>query len=88
MSLVLFLYFLLLWRLISIAYQAQNDFNAYVILGIACLFFVQIMLNIGSAIGLVPVTGVTLPFLSYGGSSLLINFLLVGIAQSVVRVRT
>lgn len=82
---VLLLYFILLWRLIKIARQANDDFTAYTSAGIASLFFIQIVFNIGGSTGLLPVTGVTLAFLSYGGSSLIINFLLIGIAQSVAR---
>lgn len=84
---VLVLYGLLLFRLISVARSAPNDFGAYTVFGIAWLFFVHMTLNIGAAIGLLPVTGVTLPFLSYGGSSLLMNFFLLGIVQSVAQSR-
>lgn len=82
---VLILFFVLAWRLLHIALQAPADFGAYVVLGIALLFFTQSVVNIGGATGLLPVTGVTLPFLSYGGSSLIINFFLLGVAQSIKR---
>src|SRR3989339_701014 len=82
---VLVLYFVLLWRLVNIAYKAKNDFGAYVSLGVSLVFLSHIVVNIGAAMGLLPVTGVTLPFLSYGGSSLIINFLLLGIAESSAR---
>ena len=83
--LVLGIYFLLLWRLYHIARGKQDDFSVYLILGILLMYFIQLLVNVGGATGLLPVTGVTLPFLSYGGSSLLINFLLLGIAESVAR---
>ncbi|MBI5731891.1 MAG: FtsW/RodA/SpoVE family cell cycle protein, partial [Candidatus Magasanikbacteria bacterium] len=51
----------------------------------AALFFAQITINIGMNMGLLPVTGITLPFISAGGSSLLASFLLAGIAESVIR---
>lgn len=79
------LYFLLLWRLLHIAVQANDDFSTYLVLGILLLFFIQFIINVGGATGFLPVTGVTLPFVSYGGSSLMINLLLIGIAQSVAR---
>ena len=82
---VIVIYFLLLWRLLTIAGQTKDDFSAYTILGIAILFFTQLFVNIGGATGLLPVTGVTLPFLSYGGSSLMINYILIGIAGSISR---
>ncbi|OGH70165.1 MAG: rod shape-determining protein RodA [Candidatus Magasanikbacteria bacterium RIFCSPHIGHO2_02_FULL_51_14] len=82
-SVVLLLFFFLLSRLLRIVRASRSEFGAYVALGILLLFFAQIMLNVGGAVGLLPITGVTLPFVSYGGSSLIMNFLLVGIAQSV-----
>ncbi len=84
-SVVLTLYFLLLWRLLYIARKASDDFSAYLVLGIALLFLIQVSVNMGGALGMLPVTGVTLPFLSYGGSSMVVNFLLLGMAESVAR---
>ena len=75
----------MLLRLIKIALQGRDDFSSYVILGIVLLFFIQIVFNVGAVTGLLPVTGLTLPFMSYGGSSLIINFALIGIAESVAR---
>ena len=82
---IIILYTLLFLRLIRIAGQCRDDFSSYVILGITLLFFIQIVFNLGSTTGLLPVTGLTLPFLSYGGSSLMINLLLIGIAESIAR---
>lgn len=82
---VLVLYFVVLWRLVNIAYLARNDFASFLSLGVSLVFFSHIVVNIGAATGLLPVTGVTLPFLSYGGSSLIINFLLLGMAESSAR---
>ncbi|PJA89597.1 MAG: rod shape-determining protein RodA [Candidatus Magasanikbacteria bacterium CG_4_9_14_3_um_filter_32_9] len=83
--LVLGLFFALILRLIWLASECRDDFSTFFILGVAVLFLVQIIVNVGAATGILPVTGVTLPFLSYGGSSLIINFMLVGIVQSVIR---
>lgn len=82
-GLVLVVYFLLLWRLLYIAKQSNDEFPTYLILGIILLFFIHIFINIGAASGFMPIIGVTLPFLSYGGSSLIINMFLIGIAESV-----
>ena len=82
---VLFVYLYLLFRLIRIARQCNDDFGSYVVLGIVFLFFIQVVFNVGAATGLLPVTGLTLPFVSYGGSSLIINLILIGIAESVAR---
>lgn len=73
----------LVLRIIKIGLTAENNFNRFVCLGTAILFGVQFFLNIGSNLGLTPVIGVTFPFLSYGGSSLLTDLILVGIIQSV-----
>ncbi|MFA7245141.1 MAG: rod shape-determining protein RodA [Candidatus Magasanikbacteria bacterium] len=82
---VLSLYFLVIWRLVVIANKATDDFSAYLPLGVSLVFLAHIIVNIGAAVGLLPVTGVTLPFLSYGGSSLIINFLLIAMAESIAR---
>jgi rod shape determining protein RodA len=82
---VLSLYTLLLLRLVKIAKSCRDDFGSYLVLGIVLLFFIQIIFNIGATTGLLPVTGLTLPFMSYGGSSLIINLLLIGVVESVAR---
>ncbi|KKW42934.1 MAG: Rod shape-determining protein RodA [Candidatus Magasanikbacteria bacterium GW2011_GWA2_56_11] len=82
---ILGLYVVIIYRLIRIAAGCRTDFAAYTVLGTALLFFIQLTVNAGAALGLLPVTGVTLPFVSYGGSSLIINFGLVGIAESAAR---
>ncbi|HLC69833.1 MAG TPA: rod shape-determining protein RodA [Patescibacteria group bacterium] len=78
------LYGVIIWRLVKIVRETADDFVAVVVSGIVILFFTQFFVNIGANIGILPVTGVTLPFVSYGGSSLMINLLLVGIAESMV----
>jgi len=86
-SLVVGLYFLLFYRLYRIASTVHDDFSLFTIIGIWALFFVQFLINVGMNIGLLPVTGITLPFMSAGGSSLIVNFFLIGIAQSISRAR-
>ncbi|MBI2644724.1 FtsW/RodA/SpoVE family cell cycle protein [Candidatus Uhrbacteria bacterium] len=61
----------------------RDDFALYAVLGITMMFFTHVMLNIGGNIGLVPLTGIPLPFLSYGGSSLALSLLAVGLVQSI-----
>ncbi|MBT7755214.1 MAG: FtsW/RodA/SpoVE family cell cycle protein, partial [Candidatus Magasanikbacteria bacterium] len=80
---IILLYLVLLWRLVAIAKNCQNDFATYTVLGIALVFLIQIVINIGGTTGLLPLTGVTLPFISYGGSSLIMSCLLIGIAESI-----
>lgn len=84
-SVMLCLFALLFWRLILITKRTNNDFISMTVSGIIILFFAQFFINVGANIGLVPVTGVTLPFVSYGGSSLVINLLLIGIVESMLR---
>ena len=62
---------------------AGNTFGELLAFGIVAMFFWQIAINIGGALGLLPVTGVTLPFLSYGGSSLVVNFIAVGMLLNI-----
>ena len=73
----------LILRIIKIGLNADNNFNRFICLGTAILFIVQFVFNVGSNLGLSPVIGVTFPFLSYGGSSLLTNLILVGIIQTI-----
>mgnify|MGYP001236534224 CR=1 FL=1 len=82
-SVLLLLYFLLIYRLILISIQAQKPEGSYMIVGIVTMFVFQIFENIGMLIGIMPLTGITLPFISYGGSSLMINMIGAGIAMSV-----
>ena len=72
------LFFLMVYFIYQIAIQAKTLFMKYACLGFGTLFAVQIVLNIGVVSGLLPVTGVTLPFLSYGGSSLMISLMIIG----------
>ncbi len=86
--LLIIAFFFVVYRIIRIGLLAENNFNRFVCLGAAILFSIQFVLNVGSNIGLTPVIGVTFPFLSYGGSSLLTNLLLIGMIQSISSRRT
>lgn len=81
--LVLFLIFLL--RSLRITFLARDNFGMFLGIGITGMFFFHILINIGMNLGIMPVTGIPLPFVSYGGSSILISFIAVGILQSIVR---
>ncbi len=74
----------LFFRLIKIAKEVHDNFALYLIISISILFFTQLIINIGGNLGLLPITGITLPFLSYGGSSLLVNMALVGLVESII----
>lgn len=81
---MIILFSIMLWRLLTIVQKSSDDFAAVTVSGIAILFFVQFFVNAAANLGLLPITGVTLPFVSYGGSSLIVNLALVGIAESMV----
>lgn len=81
-SLILGLYAVLLWRLWRMHGRERNLYSAFLVLGALALFFFQATVNIGMNMGLLPVTGVTLPFVSYGGSSLVVSFAALGVALS------
>ena len=68
---------------VRIVHRAKDRFGAILAFGVAAMFFWQIFVNIGGALGVLPVTGVTLPFMSYGGSSLIVNFAAVGLLLNV-----
>ncbi len=81
---ILLMFVVLLYRLLKIAQHSRDNFGMYLSLGIFFMLLVQIIINIGMNIGILPVTGIPLPFLSYGGSSLITTFGSLGLAQSVV----
>ncbi|NLC95752.1 MAG: putative lipid II flippase FtsW [Bacilli bacterium] len=80
---VLFLYTIFFLSALMISLNAQDNFGRFLSLGITISIFIQFFINIGVVIGLLPVTGITLPFLSYGGSSLTVTLLGVGIILNI-----
>jgi len=83
--LVVSIFFLLIFKLIKIAKNARTDFESLIVIGIASIFVFQIIINIYMTIGLGPVTGIPLPFMSYGRTSLIINFVFIGLALSTYK---
>ena len=83
-SLLLFLLIFLLLRIIKIARSARNEFGLMLALGSCFLFLTQIIINVGMNVGILPVAGVPLPFVSYGGSALIFSLIVIGILESVV----
>lgn len=86
-ALVLVLYALLLAALLGIAQSAENRFGSLLAVGVAGCFFWQLAINIGGVLGVLPLTGVTLPFFSYGGSSTLTTYAMLGLVAGVARRR-
>lgn len=82
-AVLLFLFLILLWRIIKIALRAESNFPRLFAAGFAILLIFKIFINIGMNIGLLPVIGIPLPLVSYGGSSLLATFIGLGILQSL-----
>ena len=83
--LVLTLYGILLARLLLIARRSATNFDAFFTIGVALLFFAHIFIHAGINLGLLPVTGTTIPFMSYGGSHLIVEFAALGIIASLAR---
>ncbi len=82
-SLLLILFGLFFLRLILLIRRTKDSFGLYLIYGIALIFFIQTSINIGMNIGIFPVTGISLPFISYGGSFLIMAMLGVGIIENI-----
>jgi cell division protein FtsW len=82
---VLLLFSLLLWRGIRIALGAPDLYGTFLAVGVVAMIAIQVMINVGVVTGLMPVTGITLPFLSYGGSSLTLMLMSVGILLNISR---
>lgn len=81
--LVLALFVFILWRALSIAVQTKSRFASLTAIGLATILLFHIFVNIGMTIGIMPVTGLPLPFLSYGGSTLITNMILVGLLLNI-----
>ena len=82
--LVLFLFYILISGLIKVSKNARTHFESLIVIGIASTFLFQIIINLFMTVGLGPVTGIPLPFMSYGRTSLLINFISIGLALSTL----
>lgn len=80
---LLLLFGVLLWRALRIAMRAEDLFGTLMATGIVCWFAFQMFENIGMVIGIMPVTGVPLPFVSYGGTSMFANWMAVGLLENV-----
>ena len=81
-AVVFALYLLLLRRVYRLIKEGENLFTNFLLLGIFTMLLSEAVINIGMNMGIFPITGITLPFVSYGGSSLLASFLGLGLAQN------
>jgi rod shape determining protein RodA len=82
-ALVLSLYALLIWRALRILTMAKNLYGTLIVGGILAMLMFQVFVNVGMTIGIMPITGVPLPLMSYGGSSVLVTFIALGLLQSI-----
>jgi len=82
-AVVLALYCYLLYRILLTAMHARNSFGTLICVGVASMLLFQLLVNVGMTIGIMPVTGLPLPFVSYGGSSYLINMAAIGLVLNV-----
>ena len=80
---VLSLFSVMIYRSVKISFNTNNKFYFLIGMGITAIFLYQIFINIGMTIGITPVTGLPLPFLSYGGSSLLFNMIMIGVILNI-----
>ncbi len=82
-ALVLSLYALLIWRALRIVTLSKNSYGTLVAAGIAAMLLFQVFVNVGMNLGIMPITGIPLPLMSYGGSAVLATFLAIGVLQSI-----
>jgi rod shape determining protein RodA len=82
-AIVLSLYALLIWRALRILTMSKNLFGTLIAAGILGMLMFQVFVNVGMTIGIMPVTGVPLPLVSYGGSSVIVTFIAIGLLQSI-----
>jgi rod shape determining protein RodA len=82
-SLVIGAFVLFFWRLRALLLKSRDDFTMFLLLGLGALLGIQVVVNIGMNLGMLPVTGLPLPYVSYGGSSLIASFMIFGIMESV-----
>ena len=82
---LLILYFLIIWRLLNAANLAMNPFNSILSAGTAFFIMIHVLVNIGMTLGMMPVTGLPLPLVTYGGSHLITEMLLLGLSFNVIK---
>lgn len=83
LSLLFILFIFLLWRIFKIGIQSQSNFPRLFATGFAAVIVAQFVVHIGMNLGLLPIVGLSLPFVSYGGSSLIFNYVMLGFLQSI-----
>jgi rod shape determining protein RodA len=82
-GILLILFLFLLWQLINVARDAKDNYGSLVVIGIVAMFFFHIFENVGMTMGLMPITGIPLPFISYGGSAMVSSIIAIGFIINV-----
>ncbi len=82
--LVIFFFTVFFYRCFASLRKIKDNFGIFFIIGAACLIFIEMFINIGMNIGILPVVGISLPFLSYGGSAMIANMIIVGVMESII----
>jgi rod shape determining protein RodA len=82
-ALMLFFFALLLWRLLRIAANAPDTTGRLIVIGVATYIFYQLLINVGMNLNMLPVAGLPMPFISSGGSALVITYMGLGLVESV-----
>jgi rod shape determining protein RodA len=80
---LLFLFGILLWRAFRIALLSKDPFGTFIAAGVFAMIAIQVFVNVGMTIGIMPITGIPLPFISYGGSALIADFIGIGLLQGI-----
>lgn len=86
-ALLVIIYLVLLWRILTLAKKSKDSLGVLILTGIFAMFLAQVSINIGMNIGLLPITGITLPLASYGGSSIISTLVSLGIVESIAKVK-
>jgi rod shape determining protein RodA len=84
---VIGLFYILIARLIAQAYSVKYRFDSVILIGVAAIFVFHTFINLGMIVGIMPVTGIPLPFISYGGSFMFTAMLLVGLSANMAKSR-
>ena len=80
---IIVIYVVLITKAVYVAKTAKDDMGSYIAMGIAGIFFFHMIENIGMTMGILPITGIPLPFVSYGGSSLVTNFICIALLLNI-----
>lgn len=81
---IIVLFALIFWRMVKISKKIYDYFGFFLVLGVAFNFFIQVIINIGMNLGLLPIVGISLPLISYGGSAMVATLFSLGLVQSVI----